>query len=135
MLKLREDEEEDVAIREDEPFVISRLDQSALLREAFLDVLNAGFPTVEPTKLESIYKKHAEARRYRGLLPIGLFGAAQERRHLAELTDWYQAVEQTSTRCRPYQSAVSAAQPKARRLTYCFRRSSLKFLQAAIKSP
>ena len=104
MLKLREDEEEDAAIREDEPFVISRLDQSALLREAFLDVLNAGFPTVEPTKLESIYKKHAEARRYRGLLPIGLFGAAQERRHLAELTDWYQA---TSSRhllaAGPYQ--------------------------------
>ena len=91
MLKLREDEEEDAAIREDEPFVTNRLDQSALLREAFLDILNAGFPTSEPTKLESIYKKHAEARRYRGLLPIGLFGDVEERRHLAELTDWYQA--------------------------------------------
>ena len=57
MLSFATDEEEDATMREDEPFVTNRLDQSALLREAFLDVLNAGFPAAEPTKLRDDLQK------------------------------------------------------------------------------
>ena len=37
---------------------------------------------------ERLYALHAESRVHRGLIPIGLFGEAERRRHLACLADW-----------------------------------------------
>ena len=67
-------------MREDEPFVTSRVDQSVILREAFLDSLNAGFSNTDSANFKSIYHRRAALRRFRGLLPIGLFGEVDERR-------------------------------------------------------
>ena len=78
MLRLPPEEEDDPAMCEDEPFVTSRVDQSVLLREAFLDSLNAGFSNAESANFESIYHRRAALRRFRGLLPIGLFGEVDE---------------------------------------------------------
>ena len=94
MLRLREDDEEDEAAREDEPFVTERLGETTLLREVFFDALgrDAGAPATDD--FERLYTLHAESRVRRGLIPIGLFGEAERRRHLACLADWNAAARQ-----------------------------------------
>jgi exodeoxyribonuclease V gamma subunit len=88
--KLRLEQDDDVieAMREDEPFVTGSLGETSLLRDVFFDVL--GHPSRGPATddFERLYTLHAESRARRGLIPIGLFGAAERRRHLACLANW-----------------------------------------------
>ena len=88
MLRLRQDDEEVEAAREDEPFVTGPLDATTLLREVFFDALgrDAGLPATDD--FERLYTLHVESRVRRGLIPIGLFGEAERRRHLACLANW-----------------------------------------------
>ena len=93
MLRLREDEEEDEAAREDEPFETGRPRETALLREVFFDALGRNLQAVDPTTLKSLYEQRAELQARRGLIPIGLFGDVERRRHLACITDWHHAAQ------------------------------------------
>jgi exodeoxyribonuclease V gamma subunit len=87
MLRLRQDDEEAEAVREDEPFVTGRLGETTLLREVFFDALG-GVRAPATDDFERLYALHAELRIRRGLIPISLFGEAERRRHLACLTGW-----------------------------------------------
>ena len=55
MLRLREDEEEDEAAREDEPFVTGRLGETSLLREVFFDALGRDIRGNVPDAFEPLY--------------------------------------------------------------------------------
>ena len=94
MLRLRQDDAEDEAAREDEPFVTDRLGETTLLREIFFDALGHDVSAPATDDFERLYMLHAEARVRRGLIPIGLFGEAERRRHLAYLADWNSAAQQ-----------------------------------------
>ena len=88
MLRLRQDDEEDQTVRADEPFVTGRLGETMLLREVFFDALGRGVQTPATDDFERLYTLHVESRIRRGLIPIGLFGDAERRRHLACLVGW-----------------------------------------------
>jgi exodeoxyribonuclease V gamma subunit len=88
MLRLRQDNDEEDAVREDEPFVMERLGETTLLREVFFDVLGHADQTPNTSDFERLYALHAESRVRRGLIPIGLFGEAERQRHLAYLAGW-----------------------------------------------
>ena len=82
MLRLREDEEEDEAARLDEPFVTGRLGETVLLREVFFDAIGRDIRGNVSDAFESLYDSRAESRARRGLMPVGLFGDVERRRHL-----------------------------------------------------
>jgi len=91
MLRLPEDEDEDEAAREDEPFVTGRLGETVLLREVFLDALGRDVQSGDVASFESLYDPRVESRTRRGLMPVGLFGNAERRRHLDCLAAWYES--------------------------------------------
>jgi exodeoxyribonuclease V gamma subunit len=95
MLRLHEDEEEDQAARLDEPFVTRRLGETTLLREVFFDALGRNVRDNVSGAFEPLYDSRAESRARRGLMPVGLFGDVERRRHLACLTGWHQAARQS----------------------------------------
>ena len=88
MLGLREDEDGDPASREDEPFVTGRLPASILLREVFLNALDAGCLAGGWPALEPLYNLKAEALARSGVMPVGLFREADRRHHRTCLTAW-----------------------------------------------
>ncbi len=90
-LRLRQDAREDEEAREDEPFVSGPLGETALLREVFFDALGQGEGARSAVDLERLYDVYAESRARRGVIPIGLFGKAERRRHLACLENWNSA--------------------------------------------
>jgi exodeoxyribonuclease V gamma subunit len=102
MLRLREDSEDDEIARENEPFMTSRSGETALLREVFFDALGRDVQVAESADVERLYTLHAESRARRGLLPIGVFGEAERRRHLACLASWHESARQRDLvdRCR-----------------------------------
>ena len=93
ILRLREDEEEDETVRQNEPFETGRASEIALLREVFLDVLGQDVQDFDPAALTLRYDPRAESRVRRGLMPIGVFGDVERARHLAYLADWYRAAQ------------------------------------------
>ena len=58
-LQLPEDQEEDQATREDEPFAMGRLDETALLREVFFDALRRGVHDGSVPLFEELYDQRA----------------------------------------------------------------------------
>ena len=99
MLRLRQDDDEVEAAREDEPFVTGPLGETTLLREVFFDALGHDWPGRRPRDdFERLYTMHAESRIRRGLIPIGLFGEAERRRHLACLANWNESARQQRPR-------------------------------------
>jgi exodeoxyribonuclease V gamma subunit len=94
MLRLHEDEDEDETAREDEPFVMGRLGETKLLREVFFDAMSPDAPARAPADFERLYALHIESRLQRGLMPVGLFGEAERRRHLAFLDGWHKSAHQ-----------------------------------------
>jgi len=90
MLRL-EDEEEDEAAREDEPFAMDRPGETVLLREVFLDALGRDMQSGDATVFEPLYDLRVESRTRRGLMPVGLFGDAERRRHLDCLAAWLES--------------------------------------------
>jgi exodeoxyribonuclease V gamma subunit len=94
MLRLREDEEEDEAARLDERFATGRLGETGLLREVFFDAMSRDIRGNVSDAFATLYDSRAEWRARRGLMPVGLFGEVEQRRHLACLTGWHQAARQ-----------------------------------------
>jgi exodeoxyribonuclease V gamma subunit len=88
MLRLHEDDEDDEAAREDEPFASGRLRETMLLRAVFLEALQDHLAGHDGRALEAIYNQRAEAYAERGWMPVGLFGEAESRRHRAGLLAW-----------------------------------------------
>ncbi len=95
MLRLREDEEEDESARLDEPFATGRLGETGLLREVFFDAISRSIRGNVSEVFASLYDSRAESRARRGLMPVGLFGDVERRRHLACLTGWHEAARQS----------------------------------------
>lgn len=93
-LRLREDDTALVIAREDEPFVTGRVDETTMLREVFFDGLGKSAHDPTTDDFEQLYRVHAAARIRQGLIPIGLFGEAESRRHLECLSHWRQTLEQ-----------------------------------------
>jgi len=93
MLGLREDGEEDETARADEHFETGRARETVLLREVFLDALSPGMQATNPATFERLYDLRTASQARRGLMPIGLFGDVERRRHLAHLMDWYRAAQ------------------------------------------
>lgn len=90
MLRLREEELEDLATREDEHFSTDRLPATVLLREVFLESLGLAAPSNgDPARFEALYAAHAEALARLGAMPVGLFRDAERRNHLAYLHAWH----------------------------------------------
>jgi exodeoxyribonuclease V gamma subunit len=87
-LRLAEDDEDDPATRQDEPFATDRLTATALLREVFLQALLDGKLDQSAAALEPIYEDRAAALARAGRMPAGLFRAADRRRHRACLMTW-----------------------------------------------
>jgi exodeoxyribonuclease V gamma subunit len=93
MLELSEDEEEDETAREDEPFVMGRLDEAILLREVFLDALGREMRSSDPADFGLPYNARVDSRMQRGLMPVGLFSDAERHRHLSCLSAWYESAK------------------------------------------
>jgi exodeoxyribonuclease V gamma subunit len=91
ILRLREDEEEDEAAREDEPFITGRLGETMLLREVFFDALGGTIQPRASGDFDRLYALHVESRLRRGQMPVGLFGQAERHRHLTCLTGWHES--------------------------------------------
>src|SRR5262249_19373949 len=89
-LGLSGDEVEAEAVREDEPFTMNRLDETILLREVFVEA-NGDADLFGP-----IYDRCVESRMRRGLMPIGMFGDAERRRHLNWLSLWHESAQQAN---------------------------------------
>jgi exodeoxyribonuclease V gamma subunit len=95
MLRLREDEDDDPGAREDEPFATGNLPKTLLLRDVFLDALGANWRGSEDSALlESLYRPRAEALARSGIMPVGLFRAADHRSHLGCLGAWCEAARE-----------------------------------------
>jgi exodeoxyribonuclease V gamma subunit len=94
MLRLRQDDDEVEAVREDEPFVTAPLGETTLLREVFFDALGGDVRAPATDDFERLYALHIASRVRRGLIPIGLFGEAERRRHLACLANWSASARQ-----------------------------------------
>jgi exodeoxyribonuclease V gamma subunit len=90
MLRLREDEEEDESQRALEPFASGRLRETTLLRTVFLDAVQNNCAGSSPDAFKPYYDQRARVLALQGLLPVGLFGEVEERRHLDWLAGWYQ---------------------------------------------
>jgi exodeoxyribonuclease V gamma subunit len=87
-LGLAEDEDDDQAAREDEPFATDRLSTMAMLREVLgealaRECLDGGWPALEP-----LYEVRAAALARAGKMPVGLFRHAERRRHRECLSTW-----------------------------------------------
>jgi exodeoxyribonuclease V gamma subunit len=93
MIRLPEDDLQDEAAREDEPFAMDQLSETVLLREVFLDALGQEIKNVDASFFERLYNWRVESRVRRGLMPIGLFGSAECQRHLECLMSWYKQVQ------------------------------------------
>jgi len=89
MLRLRENEDDGEADREDEPFATNRLHETRLLREVFHDALQRPRAELSATALATLYGHRAEVMARSGVMPVGLFRESDRRRHLACLDAWH----------------------------------------------
>jgi exodeoxyribonuclease V gamma subunit len=89
MRRLREDEDEDESQRLDEHFVTGRLRETGLLRAVFLDAVQSNCEGSSPDAFKPYYDKRAKLLAHQGLMPVGLFGEVEERRHLDWLAGWH----------------------------------------------
>jgi exodeoxyribonuclease V gamma subunit len=87
-LRLAQDDEDDPANREDEPFATGHLTATMLLREVFSDALAAGTLDQGWGALEPIYERRAAVLARRGRMPVGLFREAERRWHRECLATW-----------------------------------------------
>jgi exodeoxyribonuclease V gamma subunit len=90
-LQLPEDDLEDEATREDEPFTIDRHRETVLLREVFLEALNQGLRNGDAASFAPLYDARVQSHIQRGLMPIGVFGDAERYRHLDYLSSWHKS--------------------------------------------
>jgi exodeoxyribonuclease V gamma subunit len=90
LLRMRDDEDEDVLAREDEAFEASRLHRAIILRKVFLTALGSGKkPTDE--SLATAYDQIKTRYELKGELPTGVFAASDREQHLGILASWRKA--------------------------------------------
>ena len=97
LLRMRDDEEEDILALEDEAFESSSLYRTVLLREVFHQALASGKSGLTPKALAAAYDEMATYYELRGSLPTGVFAATERESHLDILNQWTRAfLEMTS---------------------------------------
>jgi len=82
-LGMRDEDDEDLTARDDEPFQTSRLDLLVGLRELFLRTA-----ALDDDAVEAGYQRLQEAGALSGSMPTGLFGEAERPLHLSILRGW-----------------------------------------------
>jgi exodeoxyribonuclease V gamma subunit len=82
LLRMRDEEDEDVLTREDEAFEATSLHQAIVLRKAFKIALASG------EKLTDAYDAVQTRYELKGTLPTGVFGASEREEHLQILNQW-----------------------------------------------
>jgi len=98
MLNLREEDEEDLVSREDEPFATPRLARSVLLRSVFCpplaredflaELANDEQLRAAGQRFEQLYAAKTDYYERKGAMPTEVFLAADRRGHLAILRNW-----------------------------------------------
>ena len=88
MLRLREDDREDLTAKEDEHFSTQTFAETGLLRDVFFDLLNHRLDRVDLKAILKAYEPRAEALLRQGQTPVGIFREVEQRRHLACLMEW-----------------------------------------------
>jgi exodeoxyribonuclease V gamma subunit len=83
LLGLREEDDEDLTARADEPFATRKLDLMIGLRELFLRTA-----PLDERAVEAAYQQLAEASRLAGTMPSGIFADAERPLHLRILAGW-----------------------------------------------
>lgn len=87
LLGMREDDDEDLTARTDEPFATPGLEAITLLREIFLEAARTG------EALERAYDARVQRERLSGVMPTGPFAAAERAAHLAMLAAWRETLD------------------------------------------
>ncbi|RMH39628.1 MAG: hypothetical protein D6689_15975, partial [Deltaproteobacteria bacterium] len=82
LLRLVDDDDDDLLAREDEPFALDRLDTIVLLREAFAESLRRREP------LGAVYAERLAVRQMRGCAPAGVFAESLREQHIRVLKRW-----------------------------------------------
>lgn len=90
-LDLRAEDFDQVAAVEHERFVTDRLQETVLLRRVFLEA--ARRQAIGPADLAALYAERTERLRRKGQMPVGLFGTAEQTRHLRILESWSEQLQ------------------------------------------
>lgn len=85
-LRLRSEDFEQTAATEHEQFASNHLQEAVLLRRVFLDA--ARQRGTAPAVLAAVYEERTQRLRRKGQMPVGLFGQAEQTRHLRILESW-----------------------------------------------
>src|SRR5262249_14107221 len=91
-LGMRDEDDEDLTAREDEPFQTSRLDLLMGLRDLFMRTVELG-----EAALEAGYRQLQNAGELSGAMPSGLFGDAERPWNLAILRAWREMLREVGT--------------------------------------
>jgi exodeoxyribonuclease V gamma subunit len=83
LLGMREEDDQDLTAREDEPFVTARLDVIVALRELFVRTA-----ALDDQALEEAFLRLREVGELSGSMPSGLFGQAERPAQLAIVRGW-----------------------------------------------
>jgi exodeoxyribonuclease V gamma subunit len=86
VLRLDDDDDEDLIRREDEPFGTGSAERAGLLRDAF--ALHLGATGDAARTVEAAYDAALRRRLLAGHAPVGVFGDAERQRDLETLTAW-----------------------------------------------
>ncbi len=91
VLRLRDDDDGDLMMLEDEPFSVDPAGRAALLRGAFGSFLRAGGDRGGGDGLARAYDEEWERLGRAGLAPVGLFSEAERAQHYQTLEAWHSA--------------------------------------------
>ncbi len=94
-LGLREDEEDDILARQDEPFTPPALVATMLLRQVFMEKLARDAQEGVDVPFATIYDARAAHLELAGILPTGIFLEAARAKHLQILARWQANLGQT----------------------------------------
>lgn len=84
LLGLRDDDDDPVTERIDEPFESDGLTKAVLLRQVLRDVLDSG----PDANIDELYRRRIDLLELAGRVPTGLFGDVDRARHRAVLAQW-----------------------------------------------
>ncbi|MGI5861126.1 MAG: exodeoxyribonuclease V subunit gamma [Myxococcales bacterium] len=110
LLKLQDDDGDDLLDREDEPFCTELLERVQLLRGGFVEKL-AREARGEPASFEAVYDARGERLVASGRMPTGVFREVEREGHLAVLRDWERLLREGlgDEACRPERVRFGAA--------------------------
>ena len=110
LLKLQDDDGDDLLDREDEPFCTELLERVQLLRGGFVEKL-AREARGEPASFEAVYDARGERLVASGRMPTGVLREVEREGHLAVLRDWERLLREGlgDEACRPERVRFGAA--------------------------